>query len=367
MLFRQLFDPISSTYTYLLADEAAREAVIIDPVLEQVERDVQLIQELELSLRYSLETHVHADHVTAGAELRRRLGCQTVLSERSGAPCADLLVKEGDRIHFGRHHLEVRETPGHTDGCVTYVDAEGGRAFTGDALLIRGSGRTDFQQGNARELYRSIHEKIFSLPPSTLIYPAHDYKGRTCSSVAEEMAHNLRLAKGKTIEEFETIMHELKLDRPKKIDVAVPANLRCGEAPPPDEHQEAHFDWTWAELSASAANVPELTPEWLRAHPNAALVLDVRELDEYREDLGHIEGAQLAPLASLSVAAEHLASARPIVTVCRSGGRSAKAALLLARRGFSRVASLSGGMRRWHERGYPVEFGPPKGAAGRQG
>ncbi len=366
MLFRQLFDSLSSTYSYLLADEATGEAVIIDPVLEQVERDSGLIHELGLTLRYSIETHVHADHVTAASELRRRFRCQTLISERSGAPCADVLVKEGDLICFGRYGLEVKETPGHTEGCVTYIANNEYLAFTGDALLIRGCGRTDFQQGSSRELFRSVHEKIFALPPATLIYPAHDYKGRTCTSVGEEMELNPRLACGKTVEEFEGIMQNLKLDRPKKIDVAVPANLRCGDAGDA-EAGEVHFDWEWAPLERSAANVPEVEPQWVHDHASEVLIVDVRELDEYREELGHIEGALLTPLASLGIAAAHLARDRPIVTVCRSGGRSAKAALLLARRGFSRVASLAGGMRRWHEREFRVEFGPPKGAAGRQG
>jgi sulfur dioxygenase len=366
MLFRQLFDSLSSTYSYLLADEATGEAVIIDPVVEQVERDTALIHELGLTLLYSMETHVHADHVTAAAELRRRFRCKTVLSERAGAPCADVLVKEGDEIRFGRYGLEVRETPGHTEGCVTYVAQSEYLAFTGDALLIRGCGRTDFQQGSSRELYRSVHEKIFTLAPATLIYPAHDYKGRTCTSVAEEMELNPRLACGKTLEEFESIMQDLKLDRPKKIDVAVPANLRCGEVTDAGD-DDAHFAWDWAPLENSAAHVPEVSPEWVHDHLGETRVVDVRELDEYREDLGHIEGAELVPLAALGIAAAHFDQDRPIVTVCRSGGRSAKAALLLARRGFSRVASLAGGMRRWHERGFGVEFGPPKGAPGRQG
>lgn len=234
MLFRQLFDPTSSTYTYLLADEATREAVLIDPVLEQMDRDLALLDELGYTLRYVLDTHVHADHVTAAGALRLRRGAQTVLSERAGVGCADLLVKDGDVIRFGRYGLVVRETPGHTAGCVTYVLDDDTMAFTGDAILIRGCGRTDFQQGDAHTLYRSIHDKVFSLPDSTLIFPAHDYKGRTATSVGEEKQHNPRLGGDRSEEEFVAIMGGLGLPYPKQIDVALPRNVQCGRAVEPE-------------------------------------------------------------------------------------------------------------------------------------
>jgi sulfur dioxygenase len=197
MLFRQLFDLESSTYTYILGDELTREAVIIDPVLENVDRDLGLLRDLGLNLRYALDTHVHADHVTALGTLREKTGCQTVLAERAGVGIADVYVKDDDRITFGRYQLEARETPGHTSGCVTYVLGDHSMAFTGDALLIRGSGRTDFQAGDAAALYRSVHDKIFSLPPTCLLYPGHDYKGRTVTSVDEESRLNPRLEEEK--------------------------------------------------------------------------------------------------------------------------------------------------------------------------
>lgn len=228
MLFRQLFDPETSTYTYLLADEQAREAVLIDPVLEQVERDLQMLRELDLTLRWAVDTHVHADHVTGLGTLRQRTGCKTVLSERAGTGCADVLVKQGDRVPFGRYTLEVRETPGHTSGCVTYVTDDRAMAFTGDALLIRGCGRTDFQQGDARALYRSVHEQVFTLPDATMVYPGHDYKGRTASTVAEEKRWNPRLNTGRSVEDFVETMATLQLAYPTKIDIALPANLHCG-------------------------------------------------------------------------------------------------------------------------------------------
>lgn len=233
MLFRQLFDHESFTYTYLLADEESREAVLIDPVLEQLDRDASLIAELHLRLVHALDTHVHADHVTALGALRDRLGARTVVSARSGSGCPDVFVKEGDVVRFGALGLTVRETPGHTAGCITYVTLDERMAFTGDALLVRGCGRTDFQEGDARSLYRSVTEKIFTLPDACLLYPGHDYKGRTVTSVAEEKEHNPRLGGGRTLEDFVRIMSELKLSRPKRMDEAVPANLACGQRPAP--------------------------------------------------------------------------------------------------------------------------------------
>lgn len=233
MLFRQLFDHESFTYTYLLADEESREAVLIDPVLEQLDRDASLLAELHLRLVYALDTHVHADHVTALGALRDRLGARTVVSARSGSGCPDVFVKEGDVVRFGACGLTVRETPGHTNGCITYVTLDQRLAFTGDALLIRGCGRTDFQEGDARTLYRSVTEKLFTLPDACLLYPGHDYKGRTVTSVAEEKEHNPRLGGGRTVEEFVRTMSQLKLARPKRMDEAVPANLACGQRPGP--------------------------------------------------------------------------------------------------------------------------------------
>ena len=184
IIFRQLFDPESSTYTYLIADLDSREAVLIDPVYEQVLRDAALLEELGLWLRYTLETHVHADHVSGGWALKQRSGSKIALSEVSGAIGADLYLNHGDKIEFGSRYLEVRATPGHTSGCLTFVLDDLSKAFTGDSLLIRGCGRTDFQQGDAGELYRSVHQQIFSLPENSLLYPGHDYRGLLVTSVA---------------------------------------------------------------------------------------------------------------------------------------------------------------------------------------
>lgn len=228
MIFRRLYDADTSTCTYLLGDEASGQAVLIDPVREQAERDLGLLAELDLTLCHVLETHVHADHVTGAGVLRTRTGCRSVVSRHGGAPCADLQIDHGDRIGFGERWLEVRATPGHTDGCVTYVLDDHSMAFTGDALLVRGCGRTDFQQGSARSLWRSIHEQVFSLPDQCLLYPGHDYKGHSVTSVAEEKQHNPRLGGARTEEEFVAIMDGLGLAPPRRIAEAVPANQNCG-------------------------------------------------------------------------------------------------------------------------------------------
>ncbi len=228
MIFRQLFDPETSTYTYLLADESTREAVLIDSVREQIDRDTTLLRELDLKLTYVLETHVHADHVTASGRLREKTGAKIAVAATAGVSNADLALSDGDEIRFGAHALEARSTPGHTDGCMTFVCHEQGYAFTGDALLIRGCGRTDFQQGSAKTLYESVRQKILSLPDDTLLYPGHDYKGRMVSTVSEEKQFNARLGLGRTVSDFVEIMETLDLAYPKRIDEAVPANLESG-------------------------------------------------------------------------------------------------------------------------------------------
>ncbi|CAF1352525.1 unnamed protein product [Rotaria magnacalcarata] len=230
-IFRQLYEPVSSTYTYLLADLTTKEALIIDPVIETAERDAKLIQQLGLKLRYAINTHVHADHVTGSGKLKKLLpGCKSVLSNQSGGK-ADVYVEDGEFIKIGESGktplvIESRATPGHTNGCTSFVWHDYGAVFTGDAVLIRGCGRTDFQQGSADKLYTSIQTKIFTLPDHYLVYPAHDYTGQTCSSILEEKTHNPRLTKSR--EAFIEIMNNLKLDYPKQIDKALPANIICG-------------------------------------------------------------------------------------------------------------------------------------------
>ncbi|NUQ17317.1 MAG: MBL fold metallo-hydrolase [Sphingomonas sp.] len=231
MLFRQLFEPQSSTYTYLIGCEQTREAALIDPVVEMLDRDLEELEALGLTLRLTVETHIHADHVTGASRLRERTGCKCALPEKSGAAHADVPIREGEAIRIGTLELNPLYTPGHTDDHHCYLVDEGavGRVFTGDALLIDGCGRTDFQNGDSATLYRSVHDKLFSLPADTLVYPGHDYQQRRVSSVGQERDRNPRLGGGKSVDEFTAIMAALNLPRPKKMDVAVPANRQCGQ------------------------------------------------------------------------------------------------------------------------------------------
>lgn len=221
-----MFEAKSCTYTYLLADPVSKEAILIDPVLETVQRDAQVIQDMGLKLVRAINTHCHADHITGTWELKKRFPyMRTMISEAAGAQ-ADIIFNDGDKIPFGSRFLRVLATPGHTDGCCSFVQDNEHRVFTGDAVLVRGCGRTDFQGGDAGKLYDEVHRQIFSLPNSCAIYPAHDYKGFTSSTVEEERSLNPRLTKSR--DEFIKIMADLNLPYPKQIDVALPANLRCG-------------------------------------------------------------------------------------------------------------------------------------------
>lgn len=351
-IFRQLFDQQSSTYTYLLADPASRDAILIDPVFEQVAREVALIEELGLRLRWSLETHVHADHVTGAWLLRDRLRSRIAVSARSGARGADLYFEDGDTITFGERHVRVMATPGHTDGCSTFALDDESMAFTGDCLLIRGCGRTDFQQGDPAIMYRSVHDRIFSLPDECLLYPGHDYQGSTVTSVGEEKLYNPRLGGDIGVDDFRGYMSNLGLAHPKQIDVAVPANLRCGE---PEQAEGQPTDHDWAPLTFTYAGFWEVQPAWLEEHRGEVQIVDVREADEFCGILGHVEGARLIPLGKLQDEAASLDRDRPVVTVCRSGARSAQAAVLLGKDGFAKVANLAGGMLRWRSQRLPVE------------
>ena len=354
MLFRQLFDPQSSTYTYLLADTETNEAVLIDPVYEQARRDRALLKELGLTLLYTLETHIHADHVTGSWLMRQGLGSKIALSEQGGAEGADRPLAHGDKVHFGGRFLTVRATPGHTAGCVTYVLDTEKMAFTGDCLLIRGCGRTDFQGGDAAEMYRSVHTQIFTLPGDCLLYPGHDYRGLTATSVAEEKAFNPRCGGQISQNDFVGFMENLGLDHPKKMDIAVPANLKCGRS---DNDNIEEDEPTWANLIYTFGGIWEIQPHWLEENIGVAQILDVREVDEFTGPLGHIRGAILIPLAELADRSGDLDHGRPVVAVCRSGARSAQATVLLRRAGFDQVANLAGGMLRWRAQRYPVEGG----------
>jgi len=229
VIFRQLFEPISSTYTYLLACEETRTALLIDPVLPTWERDAAVLRELGLTLAYTLDTHIHADHITSALRLKKELGSRIAQSALERLPCTDVPLEEGKPLAMGSVQVAPLHTPGHTDTHLAF--AVGERVFTGDALLIDGCGRTDFQNGDATALYKSVTEKLFRLPDDTLVYPAHDYQGRRVSTVAQERLRNPRLGGGKSLSEFRAIMLELKLPYPKFIDHAVPGNRQCGVCP----------------------------------------------------------------------------------------------------------------------------------------
>lgn len=354
LIFRQLFDGQSSTYTYLLGDSYSGEAVLVDPVFEQVRRDAALIHELHLRLTCTLDTHVHADHVTGAWLLARRTGSQIGLSANSGATGAERSFKHGDRIFFGKRHLEVRATPGHTAGCVTYVLDDQSMAFTGDCLLVRGSGRTDFQQGDPHAMYRSVHDQIFTLPAACLLYPGHDYRGLTVTSVEEERSFNPRLGGDVSVDDFAGYMKNLGLPHPKKIDLAVPANLRCGQ--PVGDLVEMQ-DPQWADLTFTFSGVWEIQPHSLEEIADKVQIIDVREPEEYSGALGHIGGARLIRLDELKQRAGEISRDKPVVAVCRSGARSAQAVIMLQREGFQELANLAGGMLRWRAEGRVVAGG----------
>jgi glyoxylase-like metal-dependent hydrolase (beta-lactamase superfamily II)/rhodanese-related sulfurtransferase len=359
IIFRQLQDLKSSTFTYLLADPATREAVLIDPVFEHAARDSALVRELGLRLVYTLDTHVHADHVTGAWLHKQSDGSRIAIAAASGATGYDVGLADGDELRFGARRLQARATPGHTDGCMTFVLDDESMAFTGDALLIRGAGRTDFQHGDAHTLYRSIKQRIFTLPDECVIYPAHDYRGLTSSTVAEEREFNPRIGAGRSERDFVGYMENLGLPHPKQIDVAVPANRTCGRINQAAPSEAPH----WAPLKYTYAGVNEVEAEWVAEHAQELQIVDVRDGDEFDGALGHIAGACLVPLPELRERLDALRKDAPTIAVCRSGARSAQAVAILEKAGFAKVANLSGGMIGWHSHRLPVNAAAPEATA----
>jgi sulfur dioxygenase len=349
MIFRQLFDATSSTYTYLLGCSETRNAVLIDPVFEQYDRDTALIRELDLDVRYVLDTHVHADHVTGAWLMREALKAEIVLSARYDIKGVDVPVDHGDVLAFGNCSLAVRATPGHTGGCVTYVTAGQDMAFTGDCLMIRGAGRTDFQAGDVHQMWHSIREQIFTLPDDCLIYPGHDYYGRTVSTVLEEKRFNPRIGGEAREEDFAGYMENLGLPHPKLLDIAVPANMQCGR--PADGALPGAPDW--GPVNMTFAGIPEIRPDWVARHLDELFVLDVRSPGEFEGELGHVESAHLIPLDELRERLEEIPRDKPVVTVCQSGKRSAMAAEILLKSGYERVANVTGGLIQWSRLALP--------------
>lgn len=342
IIFHQLFEKDTSTYTYLIGDAATKEAVLIDPVIEMVDRDLNLIRDLGLNLKFILDTHVHADHVTGSGEIRKRTGAKVAVSSSYDMACPDLHLEEGQEIKFGNQTIKVIHTPGHTSGCLTYK--LNNMIFTGDALLIRGCGRTDFQEGSSENLFHSVRDKLFILPDETIIYPGHDYKGVMKSTVGEEKRLNPRLKSEINKEQFVEIMSNLKLAHPKKIQEAVPANLQCGLP-----GGGLIFD------AAIIDSLPTITPEQFLVRLGQVRLIDVRGEDEFIGELGHIPGAHLATLGPKLE--ERLKSENineEIVFVCRSGKRSGEATRLAQSLGFKKPLNLQGGMLRWHELHGPV-------------
>lgn len=356
MLFKQLYDSESSTLTYLIADNESHQALIIDPVKSQIDVYKTLLNEYGLKLKYSLETHVHADHITASGLLRKDLGCKTGVSSACEAKYADRQIIDMDRFYLGDNETILAiATPGHTKGSISFNWRD--KVFTGDSLLINGCGRTDFQGGDAGTLYDSITERLFSLPDEVLVYPGHDYKGHRVSSIGQEKLINPRLA-GKTRDEFIDLMNNLNLPKPKLIDIAVPANRYCGV----DEEDAMQSSESHVSLDTSQIITPtqliaqikqlitEVTPQDTKKLLNEDVVLiDIREPDEY--EVGSIPGAELIPRGLLEFKILELDRvddpAIKIILYCRSGNRSALAASSLLMMGFKNVMSMSGGYEAW--------------------
>jgi glyoxylase-like metal-dependent hydrolase (beta-lactamase superfamily II)/rhodanese-related sulfurtransferase len=351
LLFRQLFDGDTGSFTYLLADVPSRQGVIIDTVFEQHDRDLALINELGIELVASIDTHAHADHVTGSWLMHEASGCAIGLAAAARAENVTLPLAHGDRLTFGGRWLEVRATPGHTNGCLSFVLDDQSLAFSGDALLVRGCGRCDFQQGNAHSLYRSITEQIFSLPDSCLLYPGHDYTGRSVTSVAEEKAFNARLGGNASERDFVGHMENMKLPHPHKIAEALPGNMRSGK---PREAAKGSAP-AWAPLTRSYAGLPELSPAWVVAHQSEITLLDVRSAEEFNGPDGRLAGSLLIPLQELESRSGELPADRPLVVVCHSGSRSALATQQLLKAGRQRVANLHGGLSRWVAEGYRLD------------
>lgn len=344
MIFRQLYDATSSTYTYLLADEQSREALLIDPVFEQFQRDLALLRELDLALKLVVDTHAHADHITAAWLLKQKTGCRIALSANAGAENVDEPLQHGDRFGVAGVELEARATPGHTNGCMSFVLHDQSMVFTGDTLLIRGCGRSDFQQGNAARLYQSITRQLFSLPDDCTVFPAHDYNGRTQSSILEEKRHNPRVGGNANEHDFVEYMHAMQLPHPKKIAEALPNNLRSGKP----ESGELPAEADWADLRLTFAGIPEVEPEWVIQNQPSVLILDVREEEEVKQNrLDGVHNAMTIPLAHLRERVAEVPMDKPVVTLCRSGKRSSIALNILREAGHSKVANIRGGILQW--------------------
>jgi glyoxylase-like metal-dependent hydrolase (beta-lactamase superfamily II)/rhodanese-related sulfurtransferase len=346
MIFRQLFDSVSGTYSYLLASRPGGEALILDPVLEKADRYCQLLRELDLKLVKAVDTHLHADHVTGLGELRDRTQCITIMGEQSKADVVSMRVSDGDKVMIEGLSLDVLYTPGHTDDSYSYL--MGDRVFTGDTLLIRGTGRTDFQNGSARAQYDSIFNRLLKLPEETMVFPAHDYKGDTVSTIGEEKRYNPRL-QVRSIDEYVELMGNLNLPNPKLMDVVLPANMHVGL------HQD---DLAKEGLSFTAREAIE------RMGRPDILLVDLRENSE-RAKHGTLPGALHAPYPGICEALQPggmlrevaAATGRRVVFFCAFGERSAMAVAAAKKAGLANTAHIEGGIDAWKKAGGPVMTG----------
>lgn len=362
MFFRQLFDESSSTYTYLIADNESGESLLIDPVLSNIDEYISLLNKYSYSLKFSLETHVHADHITASGQLKKHLGCATGVSGDCEAITADIHIKDGDTFKLGHNEcISAMSTPGHTKGSMSFLWRD--RVFTGDTLLINGCGRTDFQSGSPSELYKSITKRLFTLPDDTLVYPGHDYNGKWVSTIKQERSSNVRIAY-RTEEEFISIMNELNLPKPKLLDVAVPANKYFGNAFSHtikiDENNVSEYKASLEKknlnklLSEARRYIKEITVDSASEmiENGEVFLIDVREKDEFEE--GSISGAQLISRGVLEFQVDQLVKdvtdGTSILLYCRSGKRSLLAAQSLHNLGYTNVISLAGGYEAWKQK-----------------
>jgi glyoxylase-like metal-dependent hydrolase (beta-lactamase superfamily II)/rhodanese-related sulfurtransferase len=343
MIFRQLFDSVSGTYSYLMASRRGGEALIIDPVLEKVDRYLQLVNELDLKLVKAVDTHIHADHITGLGALRDRTHCITVMGENAKVDVVSMRVTEGDRLTIEGLSMDVLYTPGHTDDSYSFLMND--RVFTGDTLLIRGTGRTDFQNGSAREQYDSLFNKLLKLPDETMVYPAHDYKGDTVSTIGEEKRYNPRL-QVRSVDEYVDLMSRLNLPNPKMMDVAVPANMRQGLA----QDEIARKGWALTPVQALG----------LVGRPEAAII-DLRERSE-REKHGAIPGSVHAPYPDLqdNIRAGGIlhelanATSKKLVFYCAFGERSAMAVQAAQDAGIASACHIHGGIDAWRKVNGPL-------------
>ncbi len=343
MIFRQLFDATSGTYTYLLASRRGGEALIIDPVLEKVERYLQLIRELDLKLLKAVDTHLHADHITGLGALRDRTRCITVMGEQSSVDVVSMRIADGDRLGIEGISLDVAYTPGHTDDSYSFIMPD--RVFTGDTLLIRGTGRTDFQNGDPRAQYESIFNRLLRLPDQTMVFPAHDYKGDTVSTIGEEKRYNPRLQVN-SIDEYVALMNNLNLSNPKMMDVAVPANMRQGLV----QQEIARRGW-----AVTADDMKALLGQ------RDIVLIDLRERTE-REKHGMIPGSLHAPYPDLQQNIQAggmlyelaIATNRRLVFYCAFGERSAMAVQAAQDAGLATACHIHGGVSAWKKADGPL-------------